>query len=349
MKHLLLLCLLTFCSPAFGQSADFTTLYYPHINAAEMAITRDDFPAAISHYKKAFSSVKNGFARDYRNAILCGIQAEDAPFVFGLMEKIALKGVDKKYFEDSVFVSLQGKREWSNLMKSLDRLNKKFLATSNPALIQELEAMHKRDQFFREKEGSYEVYGDTIAKIDFENVLRFQEIVKENGFPTEEEIGAFRHESAAPYYIVLHHQAQRLSQNDKKYRRAPSLSPEIIEAAKGGKCSPAIAGYLLSLENNPSLNYGAWGINRLNVNGVLKPYFLLDKHPEEKLKEIDQKRASIGLESLAEFQAKCQYWLDHPNTPFVLSCQTNVNIWHIDEASVAGFESYSLKLEPSKK
>lgn len=351
MKHLFLLSLLIFCLqlPGFSQSADYTTLYYPHINKAELAITRNDFPAAISHYKKAFASVKNGFARDYRNAVLCSIQTENDPFVFELLEKIALKGVDKKYFEDSAFISLHGKREWSNLMKSQDRLNKKFLATSNQALLRELEAMHERDQFFREKEGSYEVYDDTIAKIDIENALRFQEIVKENGFPDEETIGAFRHESKAPYNIILHHHAQNLSRKEERYKHLPSLSPEIIEAAKSGKCSPAMAGYLLALENNPSLNYGAWGINRLSVNGVLKPYFLLDKHPQDKVKEIDQKRASIGLESLEEFQAKCQYWLDHPDTPFVLSCQMNVNIWDMDETMAADFGSFYQKLEPSNK
>lgn len=45
MKHLFLLFLLAFCSllPAFAQSVDYTSLYYPHINKAELAITNNDF------------------------------------------------------------------------------------------------------------------------------------------------------------------------------------------------------------------------------------------------------------------------------------------------------------------
>lgn len=53
MKHQLLLCLLVFYSslPGFAQSADCVSTYYPHINQAEMAITRNDYASALSHYK----------------------------------------------------------------------------------------------------------------------------------------------------------------------------------------------------------------------------------------------------------------------------------------------------------
>lgn len=351
MKHHVLICLLALCAFRTGlaQSADFASTYYPYINQAELAIISEDYTTAVSHYKKAFSAVKNGFARDYRNAVLCGIQTQDDPFAFALLEKIALKGVGKKYFEDSAFVPLQGKREWRILMQSLDRLQKEFVANSSQPLRKELEAMHERDQFFRVKEGSYDVYGDTIAKIDFENVTRFRQMVKETGFPTEEMIGAFNQEKKAPFYIVLHHHAQTLSQEEKKYPRAASLSPEIIAATKAGQCPPALAGFLLSMENNPSLNYGAWGVNRLRVNGVLRPHFLLDKHTDDLTKTINERRAAIGLESLEEFREKCQYWLDHPDKPFVLSCHMNVNIWEMEEAMANDFEGFSIKLEPRTK
>ena len=115
---------------------------------------------------------------------------------------------------------------------------------------------------------------------------------------------------------------------------------------KDGKCPPALAGYLLSMENNPSLNYGAWGINRLSVNGVLRPYFLLDKYSDNLADSINGRRAALGLESLEEFKTKCQYWLDHPDTAFVLSCRMNVNIWEMEEAMAEDFEEFSIKLEP---
>ena len=53
MKHQLLLCLLVFYSslPGFAQSADCVSTYYPHINQAELAITRNDYASALSHYK----------------------------------------------------------------------------------------------------------------------------------------------------------------------------------------------------------------------------------------------------------------------------------------------------------
>jgi hypothetical protein len=331
----------------FGQSIDFTKLYYPSINNAELAISRNEFSAALSYYKKAFDSVKSGFARDYRNAILCAIRTKDDAFAFNYLEKIILKGFEKDFLADTIFDPLKGKRKWKKLMASYDRMHQESLATINAAFLRELDAMNERDQLFRTKEGSYEIYGDTIAKIDLENVLRFQQLVDKYGFPSEDMIGAFTYEQNAPYNIILHHHAENLSNRNYEYPRASSIAPIIVQAAKEGKCSPAHAGFLLSLQNDPSLRYSAWGINQVSVNGVLRPYFLLDKIPDNQLNKINQLRSEIGMELLNDFRIKCQYLLDNPNTPFRLNGHQNRNIWELDEAMAKDFEQDFEKLTPT--
>lgn len=339
MKHLLFCFLLVFSANAtcFGQAADFTKVYYPNINDAELAVTKAEFKDALSYYKKAFESVPAGFARDYRNAVLCAIRTNDDAFAFNYLEKMVLKGFGKDFLADTVFKPLTEKPGWKKLMGSYDRLHAKSLTTIHGELLRELVTMGERDQFFRLKEGSYEVYGDTIAKIDEENVLRFQQLVAEHGFPTEEMIGAFEMESNVPYNIILHHHAQNLSNKEYKYSYAPSLAPIIVQAAKEGKYSPSRAGFLLSMQNDPSLQYNAWGINQVSVNGVVLPYFLLDKFQASKLGVINRLRTEIGLESMDDFRVKCQFWLDNPNTPFRLSGFENRNIWELDEESAKYF------------
>ena len=353
MKHLLLSYLIVFCSSfiCLGQSADFTKVYSPNIINAELAITREDYAAALSHYSMAFKSVKSGFARDYRNAILCAIRCNDDAFAFAYLEKLALKGCDKDYFMDPGFEPLRSKSRWGKWMDSFERLQAESLKTIQGELLKELVAMGERDELFRLKEGSYEasyeVYGDTIAKIDVENVLRFQQLVDKYGFPSEELIGTFQSERDAPFFFVLLHNAQNLSNEKYKYPRAPSLDKILVQAAIEGKCSAAHAGYLLSVQNDPSLRYGAWGINRIKVNGVIYPNFLLDKIPDNQLISINRLRAGIGLESLDQYRMKCQFLLDNPDTPFKLNGIQNMNIWELDEEMVQIFEGDCVKLTPT--
>jgi tetratricopeptide (TPR) repeat protein len=187
MKHLLFSFLFVFSAntSCFGQAADFAKVYYPNINDAELAIARAEFKDALSYYKKAFESVPTGFARDYRNAVLCAIRSNDDAFAFDYLEKLVLKGFGKDFLADTIFKPLNSKRGWKKLMDSYDCLHQKSLTNNHSELLRALIAMGERDQLFRSKEGSYEIYGDTIAKIDEENVLRFQQLVVEHGFPTK--------------------------------------------------------------------------------------------------------------------------------------------------------------------
>lgn len=349
MKNLLCSCifLLVISYSTNGQTTAFTEVYYPNVNDAELAIIIQDYTLALSYYKTAFESVNEGFARDYRNAILCAIQTKNDAFAFEYLEKVILKSMDKDFLADSAFAALMEKTDWKKLMQSYDSLHARSLKSINGELLKELSAMFERDQFFRAKAGSYTVYGDTIAKIDVENVTRFEQLVAMYGFPSETLIGAFLSEQNAPYNIILLHLAQNLSKSAYKFPRAASLAPIIEQAAREGKCSPSHAGYLLSTQNDPLLNYNAMGLNQTSVKGVRRPYLLLDKISEEQRAEIDQKRKSIGLESLDEFRMKCQFRLDNPQTPFKLSSHQNLNIWDMDEAMEQDFVPYFDKIMPT--
>jgi hypothetical protein len=335
-------------SSVLGQTEDFTAFYYPKINEAELAITRNDIQEALQHYKAAFSSVKTSFARDYRNAAICAMQTNEEAFALSCVEKLIAKSLHKDYFQDTIFASLREKNGWKKLMAQFDQRYFAAQASINQQYLGELSAMADRDQYFRQMEGSYEVYGDTIAKIDHENVARFRQLVELYGFPSESIIGTFV-DAAAPWTIVVHHQAQQLSNPDYKYPKSPSLAPILQQAAKFGQCDPTQAGFLLSLENDKALNYNAWGIHQSMVDGKKRDYYLLDKVADDQIAAVNALRAGIGMESLDDFRIKCQFRLDHPNTPFKLTSHRSINVWDFDEAMANDFEPLFEKIAPTLK
>lgn len=335
-------------TPLFSQTEDYTLVYYPSINEAELAITRNDIKEALKHYKTAFKSVKTGFARDYRNAAICAIQTNDDDFAFTCVEKLIAKSVAKDYFTDDVFAPLREKTGWKKLMAQFDQRYFEAQASINQEYLSELVAMGERDQYFRQMDNAYEVYGDTIAKIDQESIARFLQLVEKYGFPSENIIGAFG-DAAAPWNIVLHHHAQQISNTKYKYPKGPSLAPIIQQAAKAGQCDPTHAGFLLSLQNDKELNYNAWGIHQMMVDGVKRDYYLLDKVTADQIPSVNALRAGIGMEFLDDFRIKCQFRLDNPNTPFKLTSHRGINVWAFDENTAKDFEPYFDKIAPTLK
>lgn len=350
MKYILfcLALLVVTHTPLFSQTEDYTVVYYPSINEAELAITRNDIKEALKHYKIAFKSVKTGFARDYRNAAICAIQTNDDDYAFVCIEKLMAKSLAKDYFQDTIFAPLKEKTGWKKRMAQFDQRYFEAQASINQTYLSELVAMAERDQHFRKMDNAYEVYGDTIAKIDQENVARFLQLVEKYGFPSENIIGAFE-DAAAPWDILLHHQAQNLSNRNYKYPKSPSLAPIIQQAARTGQCDPTHAGYLLSLQNDKNLKYNAWGIHQTIVDGKKRDFYLLDKVSDDQIPSVNTLRAGIGMESLDDFRMKCQFRLDNPNTPFKLTSHRGINVWAFDENMAKDFEPYFDKIAPTLK
>jgi hypothetical protein len=93
MKKLLLFILLfsLWGQGCFAQG-DFTRIYHPIINSAELAIVDTNYYEALDYYKAAFDNVKKPFAKDYYNAAICAAMVGKMPTVFDYLEKIVEKG-----------------------------------------------------------------------------------------------------------------------------------------------------------------------------------------------------------------------------------------------------------------
>ena len=93
MKKLLLLIIFLFSlsgQVGFGQG-DFTRIYHPIINSAELAIVDTNYYEALDYYKAAFDNVKKPFAKDYYNAAICAAMLGKTNTVFDYLEKMDIK------------------------------------------------------------------------------------------------------------------------------------------------------------------------------------------------------------------------------------------------------------------
>ncbi|MCP9763477.1 hypothetical protein [Lacihabitans soyangensis] len=114
MKYLFILLTILLTSPLFAQ-VDFRKDYYPAINRAEMAITKDDYQTAFSEYQTAFSAVKTPLARDIFNAVACKFLLNDFEGAKPLLMKLAKKGISAEVLEKKeVFLLDNIKSQWNS-------------------------------------------------------------------------------------------------------------------------------------------------------------------------------------------------------------------------------------------
>jgi hypothetical protein len=113
MKNLFIFLTLLLTSPLFAQ-VDFRKEYYPAINRAEMAITKDDYQTAFSEYQTAFFAVKSPLARDIFNAVACKFLLNDFDGAKPLLLKLAKKGISVEVLEkQEVFMLDNVKAQWN--------------------------------------------------------------------------------------------------------------------------------------------------------------------------------------------------------------------------------------------
>ena len=114
MKNLFIFLTLLFSTSLFAQ-VDFRKEYYPAINRAEMAITKDDYQTAFSEYQTAFSAVKTPLARDIFNAVACKFLLNDFEGARPLLLKLAKKGISGSSLElKEVFMLDNIKSQWNS-------------------------------------------------------------------------------------------------------------------------------------------------------------------------------------------------------------------------------------------
>lgn len=124
MKKLLLFIVIIFPHWGLGgcfAQADFTRIYHPIINEAELAIVDTNYYEALDFYKEAFANVKHPFAKDYYNAAICASMVGKLPLTFDYLEKIVEKGYPSDSLRKDIFFHYVADtcKQWNDFEKQM--------------------------------------------------------------------------------------------------------------------------------------------------------------------------------------------------------------------------------------
>ncbi|TPE45191.1 hypothetical protein [Pontibacter mangrovi] len=287
-----------------GDGPNYTEVYHPKINKAELLVVEGQYEEALEAYEQAFDAVPSPFARDYYNAAICALLQDKERKAFNYLEELVQKGVSLEYLHGQpVLDSLEGSRRWRKFAKKYPKRRTKYEHTYNQELRADLDELYARDQYFRQAEGGMRVHGDTIRKIEEANTKLLLGWVKEFGYPGEDLIGvADTLEQLPRFSIVIERQT--------KMRKGHDFTEVLLEAVQQGRMAPQPAAYLLDQQAGRN-KYGSRAFVKIHCRscsddeelGQLDDYLVM-KVSEEEQQLIDKRRKELGLEPLEDYKRK---------------------------------------------
>ena len=187
MKCLYILLTIFLTSPLFGQ-VDFRKEYYPAVNRAEMAITKDDFQNAFTEYQTAFAAVETPLARDIFNAVACKFLLNDFEGAKPLLLKLARKGVAEKVLErKEVFGSLNIKEKWIMFKPIYNDVLNETLIEELSSIDQKIKVNKDSIDFYLNKPFNYQMLdlGKGLQYYNFDKIdtLRFNDVDYKKALP----------------------------------------------------------------------------------------------------------------------------------------------------------------------
>lgn len=294
--------------------ADYVTAYHPHINKAERLVMAQQYADALDAYQKAFAAVPHGFARDYYNAAVCAALTGEEKRGINLLEKLVAKGVSIEFLEaQDALVPLRDHKSWKKFAKKYPKRRKAFREKADLDLRADMDELWARDQFFRQAKGGLRVHGDTIRKIENENVKKLLAWISQHGYPGEELIGvADTLEQLPRFSIVI--QRQTVARNGFDF------APVLTQAVRQGKLDPHAAAYLMDQQQGKNL-YRSKVLARINCDkptdctdvedlGDISSRFLTQRISEEDEAQANELRTALGLEPVADYRDKMRFAME---------------------------------------
>lgn len=187
--------------------------YYFLINSAERFIIEGKLDSASICFKKGFQKINHPFSRHIYNAAVVESKLGNNKNVSHYLKRIVELGASfYKIWNQDIFLSFFSSNEGKAFIKNY----KNFKPVFSQEYRKKIELMLEDDQSFRVKKGSYNIYGDTILKIDKKNIEKFLSLTKLYGFPSEYKIGLDTSNFSNPLYIpiVIHQSSGSMQQYD---------------------------------------------------------------------------------------------------------------------------------------
>jgi hypothetical protein len=287
--------------------------YQAKINRAELAYIEGKKDESLKLYYELLLTSKGNFCKDIHNALIVAAELNDRDKFFELLQLILVKGLsNQKMNSIEPFESFRSDPRWQ---KFLDK-NAEYICP-NPTLRAAIDSIAFIDQYFRKLEGSYEVYGDTIRKIDSLNMNFIYGLVESNTFPGENEIGVRAASCYQEYDIVFHHYTQSTSLDENKQK----ITPIIVNLVRQGLVSPNRACLWLDMQQG-EFKSGVFDICNYNVNGKITSYYYPDYLYRTKIL-IDEYRKWIYAEPIEDYYRKVAFKINNPSNKLIFDIKLN--------------------------
>lgn len=334
-KFIIALLLLTFTSlvsEVFGQIIDFRE-YQRDINSAELLIVDNNEIEAFNIYYNLLVESNGNFTKDIYNSLILATKLSEKTKFYELLNLLLTKNLSSDYIEnDSTFIHFHNDEKWNHF---INRNN--TTVASNVRLRNSIDSMFKADQIFRGRADSYTTFLDTIIKIDSSNLNFLSQLIINDQFPSEDDIGVNNFNGGTGYDIIFHHnmQSTNKSKNKQKY------SALIIGLARSGKIPPNRAAYWIGLANG---DYSS-GVNQVyrfkRPNGKLETY--VERYSDLEKAIVNAYRDIICAESLSDYYKKVIYVINHPNSRYLFDIK--FSMFELDDEMINRLTSKMNKLE----
>lgn len=300
-------------STSYGQIKNFRH-YQETINSAELNLIAGNQLKALNIYYDLLTTSDGNFVKDIYNSLILAKELKRFDTLFILLDLVKAKNFDNEYLNGlPEFSDLHDNAKW----KSFINTNNKLIYIDT-ALRRKINNLLTRDQFFRLKEGSYKIYGDTIKKIDSINIEYILSLIISRGLPGEKEIGAEDFTGGQGYDIVLHHYGQSRSQNKKLINLTPFLINQVLD----GRIEPNKCAHILEMQNG-EFKAGDFDVMRFRFDNK-DSEILVPDYSWQKRSMIEEYRKWICLEPLDDYYKKVMFVINKNNRKYIFDAPSNL-------------------------
>ncbi len=284
--------------------------YFRHIKLAARAIYNNDFGSAAAHYDSAFGHRTHPFFADLQNAVLVNSKTGRYRQSDPLLQQLML---DKRLDSAALYRFLP--------KELLDEQNRTLVALLQPTALEKsakphpwaeaLREMHEKSQFILHSDAYFNKNVRSKDSIDDMHIIRFEQLCRQYGFPTEEMTGIVYDEAKDWMFILPHLLQEFLNGRNRQHRK--TLLPIFDRALYNGALHPSVYASLMDYANanrdhylppNPDFNYMNTTIHTIRGR-VYRPFVY---YSDSLMQEVNSNRISIGLDSfhIAQQQVICQ-------------------------------------------
>ncbi|HEU4609379.1 MAG TPA: hypothetical protein VFS31_14780 [Chitinophagaceae bacterium] len=297
VKYSFLFALLWLAVKTSAASPDSVRTYYLLKNKAEIQILDSSFTEALASYNKAFC-YKYPNVLDVMNAFTLSVLIQDSACAKRYFNNLAYHGTPQKalaLYPQSDSIKNSPFYQW--LSADYDSAYAAGQKNVPADYIRVLDSLSDADQAVRVAHTPTQEQLLKILVTDSTNLLFLKAYIERQGFPTYKRLGVFEktyegwpHGMSSLWFMLWH--------TRHLYK---TLNEILLDAVKRGELDPNEYALIMDVQAQQSIYYQ---LMPRKIDRVKRTSAFL---PVSNVKQIDKKRASIYLDSLANFRRKLLY------------------------------------------